>query len=82
MITCRPAPRSSMRRSIFDEDADYLLVLDHVRDMLEDCHRVWAKCRQHNVVNSVRTNLVKIITGLKGRGRNKLQAEGFHFTGN
>src|SRR4051794_23271050 len=75
LATCS---RSSMRRSIFDEDPDYVLVLDRMQDMLQDCHNEWAKhAAAHSpIVNSVRINILKLLTGLKGRGRDKLLAEG------
>jgi hypothetical protein len=74
---------TAMRQTVFKEDPDYLVVLAHIREMLDHCHKQWELHGPHNpILNSVRTNLLKLLTGLKGKGRDKLREEGFMFTTN
>ena len=71
--------RSTMRRTVFEEDPDYLLILTHIGEMLDDCHKQWELHGPHNpILNSVRTNLLKLLTGVKGRGRDKLRVYVFN----
>jgi hypothetical protein len=54
-------------------------VLENVREMLLDMH-TRAYSSTDPVANTLRVNLVKIIQGLEGRGRDKLLSEGFLFS--
>ena len=73
--------RKKIGTALYNDNPDYELLLTNIKLLLAGCRaQVKVKGNHDPVINSIRINLLKALSGIKGKGRNILQNQGFDFS--